>query len=351
MGVYSIRNNDIELSTGIVECAYEPGIEAAWAIVAESEANYNAIMQAVGVEELMVYESTGEEMVYEAGQISGFFGKVKEFFKKIWEKIKGLFQKFFAMFDSYTKNDKDFINKYKSQLLKVDTRNFEYKGFNFDKSKLNISLSDVEKKIEGQIENVVGVMGTSLDTDKLDNYIKAAEDKVDIVEKMRGAAIGESSLTGAELTKELFKMFRSGEESKETLDNINVSDLLMNISANNDLKKNAEKAFKDLEKAIKDEIKTLEKAEREMTKSIPDAGELRAKQIRHANNVIYFKKEKMNILQVVNGAKLTAIKDLNRQSKAICVALMNYRPKNESFEFEDEYSSVNEGFLSGVVLR
>lgn len=351
MGVYSIRNNDIDLNTGIQECVYEPGIEAAWGIVAESEANYNAIMQAVGVEELMVYESTGEEMVYEASQVSGFFGKVKEFFMKIWEKIKGLFKKFFAMFDSYTKNDKDFINKYKSHLLKVDTRNFEYKGFNFDKTKLNISLSDVDKKVAAQANSIVGPMATSLDSTKLDNYIKAAEDRVDIVEKMRGAAIGESSLTATEFTKELFKMFRSGEESKETLDNINVSELLMNIAANNDLKKNAEKAFKDLEKTIKDEIKTLEKAEKDMTKNMPEAGELRAKQIRHANNVIYFKKEKMNILQVVNGAKLTAIRDLNRQSKAICVALMNYKPKNESFEFEDDYSSLNEGFLSGVVLR
>lgn len=348
MGVYSIRNNDIDLNTGIQECVYEPGIEAAWGIVAESEANYNAIMQAIGIEELMVYESTGEEMVYEASQVSGFFGKMKEFFMKIWEKIKGLFKKFFAMFDSYTKSDKDFINKYKNHLLKVDTRNFEYKGFNFTET--DLSLSGVDSKVKTEMEKYVGAGYKDVYL-KLDQYLKAAEDKVDIVEKMRGAAIGESSLTAAEFTKELFKMFRSGEESKETLDTINVSDLLMNISANSKLKKEAEKAYKELEKSLKDEIKDIEKYEKEMTKAMPEAGDVRAKQIRHANNYMYFKKEKMNILQVVNGAKLTAIKDLNRQSKAICVALMNYKPKNESFGFEDDYASLNEGFLSGVVLR
>ncbi len=132
MGVYSLnRTNEIELNASVEECVYEPGMEGAMAIVAESEANYNAIMQAIGVAELCVYESTGKEMVYESSNIKGFFGKVKEFFLKMWEKIKGLFQKFFAMFDQYVKSDKEFINKYRNVLLKVNTRNFEYKGFKY----------------------------------------------------------------------------------------------------------------------------------------------------------------------------------------------------------------------------
>lgn len=356
MGFYSRRNNlgnNIELSTEIQECAYEPGIEAAWAIVAESEANYNAIMQAVGIEELNAFEESGAEMVYEAGQISGFVGKAKEFFIKMWEKIKGLFTKFFAMFNQYTKSDKDFINKYKSHLVKINTRDFEYKGFNF--TNLDLDIGGLVVKATAAANSAIGssIYSTPTAKDTAEKINKACEDKTELVEKMRGAAIGESSLEAGEYTKELFKLFRSGEDSKETLDNIDVSNLIMAISENSQLKKNAEKSYKELEKIFKEALKTLNKSDKEMLKNFPgpDGNETKSEAIRALNNNIFLLKEAINISQIANGAKLTAIKDCNRQAKAICVALLNYKPKNESFNFGDG-ESVNEGgFLSNVVLR
>lgn len=349
MGVYSMTNRETNLTAGIIECMHEPGLEGAYAIVAESEANYNKIMQAVGVAELAVFESTGAEMVYEATDIKGFFGKVKEFFVNLWEKIKGLFKKFFAMFDSYVKNDKDFVNKYKKHLLTVNTRDFKYKGYNF-----TLDAVDVDKA-NGKMESVLTSVTCNLASAKLSELqaiIKAGEDKSTIVEKMRGAAIDESSLEASELVKELFKKLRSGEDSKEELDNISVSDLLMAISENSTLKKNAEKQFKDLEKVIKEAIKKTEKAQNDIIKKIPEkndseATEYRAALIKIASSEISFIKEKLNILQLVNGSKLTAIKDMNRQSKAICVALMNYKPKNESYYFANEST----GFLADVTIR
>lgn len=346
MGVYSMSNNtELELTTGIIECAYEPGLEGAYAIVAESEANYNAIMQAVGVAELAVYESTGYEMVYEAGDVKGFFGKVKEFFTNLLEKIRGLFKKFFAMFDSHVKNDKDFVNKYKKHLLSVNTRNFKYKGFNFTLDAVDVNKAD------SAIDSVIPSGSTSGNVASLQSEIAKSENRVELVEKMRGKAIGESSLEAGEFTKELFKKLRSGEDSKEEMDNISVTDQLMAISENSGLKKAAEKQFKDLEKSIREAIKTVEKSQNELLKGIPDksdkdATELRAAQIKVASNHMTNLKDKLAILQVVNGAKLTAIKDCNRQAKAICVALMNYKPKNESTSFTNEG-----GFLAGVTIR
>ena len=344
MGVYSMSNRELELTTGIIECAHEPGLEGAYAIVAESEANYNAIMQAVGVAELAVYESTGYEMVYEAGDVKGFFGKVKEFFMNLLEKIRGLFKKFFAMFDSHIKNDKDFVNKYKKHLLSVNTKNFKYKGFNF-----SIDAVDVNKA-DSAIDGVIPSGSTSGNLASLQAEIAKSENRVELVEKMRGKAIGESSLEAGEFTKELFKKLRSGEDSKEEMDNISVTDQLVAISENSALKKAAEKQFKDLEKAIKEAIKTVEKSQNELLKGIPDktdreATELRAAQIKIASNHVTNLKDKLAILQVVNGAKLTAIKDCNRQAKAICVALMNYKPTNESATITNEG-----GFLAGVTL-
>lgn len=345
MGVYSMSNRELELTTGIIECAHEPGLEGAYAIVAESEANYNAIMQAVGVAELAVYESTGYEMVYEAGDVKGFFGKVKEFFMNLLEKIRGLFKKFFSMFDSYTKNDKDFVNKYKKHLLSVNTKNFKYKGFNFTLDAVDLDRASTA------MQGVIPSGSTSGDITSLQNEIAKSENRVELVEKMRGKAIGESSLEAGEFTKELFKKLRSGEDSKEEMDNISVTDQLIAISENSALKKAAEKQFKDLEKAIKEAIKTVEKSQNELLKGVPDktdkeATVLRAAKIKVASNHVSNLKDKLAILQVINGAKLTAIKDCNRQAKAICVALMNYKPKNESTVFTNE-----SGFLAGVTIR
>ena len=86
--------------------------EASMVAVAESEAIYNNSMKEVGIAELRYFEENGQEMVYEPDDVKGFFGKIKAFFINLFQKIKGLIKKFIALFDSYTKSDKDFVNKY-----------------------------------------------------------------------------------------------------------------------------------------------------------------------------------------------------------------------------------------------
>lgn len=357
MGVYSLRSNEMELNLNIEECSYEPGLEGAMAIVAESEANYNAIMRAVGIEELAVYESTGAEMVYEAGNISSFFGKVKEFFKKILEKIKALFKKFFAMFDSYTKSDKEFLNKYRQVLTRVNTRDFKYKGFKF--THLNISISKVDEELDKIIDhNLKSITGNTATKQSLEKILKDFEDRETIVEKMRSKAIGESSsLTQSEFTKELYRYFRDGEDTKQELDDIKILDILGNLQNNSGLVKAAKKSYGDLEKTIKTTITNLEKTEKDLSKDLPSKtesndDELKALQVRACSELIALLKEKTTVLNTLNGANLTALKDCSRQSKAICVALINYKPKNESYDFgyEDDYVAES-GFLGNVVLR
>jgi hypothetical protein len=351
MGVYTqsnIESTNLE-EAGIIESSFEPGIEAACNIVVENEHNYNAIMRAVGVQELAAFEETGAEMVYEASDVSGFIAKVKEFFVKLWEKIKGLFKKFFALFDSYTKSDKDFINKYRKHLLSINTRDFSYKGFDF--SELNYDIAKASASVD-KVAEAAGFGGSiPASASDIESALKNVEDKEEIVGKMRAKSIGkESTLEASEFSKELFSFFRSGEDSKVELNSITVSDQLGFISENSGLKKSAEKSYKDLEKSIKDVLKALDNQEKELVKKVPSkdtvASSLHAKQIRFVSASIQLAKDAQNVLQLVNGAKLTAIKDQNRQAKAICVALMNYKPKNESTSVMESGS-----FISGVVLR
>ena len=55
--------------------------ELSLAMIAESEQNYNAIMKAIAINEVNYFAENGQEIIYEAGGISGMFAKIKEFFK------------------------------------------------------------------------------------------------------------------------------------------------------------------------------------------------------------------------------------------------------------------------------
>lgn len=357
MGFYSQINNtvtDLDL-TGIQECQYEPDMSGALAIIGESEQNYNILMKSIGIAELNYFEENGQEVVYVEESASAFFETVKKFFISLWEKIKGLFKKFFAMMDSYTKSDKAFVEKYKKHLLGVDTRDFTYNGYEFGPDKTDM-------KIESVISRLDTVIGEYVKDGNNEDTVKNIEKKDDAIEKMLGTALGDTSLTRSEFSKELFKKFRKGEDSKQELDKIDVSDLMAIILGTKDITKTAKDNYKGIEKDIKDAIKEIENKEKELSKNLvvkDNDGHLKNPDTKNngiAMRAIHFKielmKEKQNIVQTVNGASLTAIRDQNRQAKAICVSLMNYKPKNESgIEGSEGKTSFTESFLSNVKFK
>lgn len=351
MGVYSTGGGAAILENDtFIECVYNSPMEAAFNIVAEGEANYNKIMQAVGIDELAVLESTSVEMVYEAADIKAVFGRIKEFFVNLFNKIKGMFQKFMALINSWAKSDKDFVNKYKKQLSMVDTKDFEYKGYKFTNQGFDISAAS--ERAEKEVEKSVGAsIGTSTTTEA-EAWVKGLEDKTDIIDKARGAVINSNPLEAGEFAKELFMYFRNGEDSKQDIEGVSVSALLTIIDGAADAKKAADKAFKEVDKSFKKFIKEVEDREKELTKSMPHgddaANKDTATKIRGGSAAMQFMKDVASVVTIVNGAKLAAIKDENRQAKSICVQLLNYKPKNESAGFVHTEGT---NFLSGVVFR
>ena len=373
MGVYSIGRNysrDFD-NTGIVECQYEPGMEAALNIVAESELNFNKLMQAVAKDELGYLQENGVEMVYESGTASGFIEKLKAFFLKIWEKIKGLFRKFFAKINSYLIDDKKFADKYKDRVINANLKDFKFKGFKFTNLDGNsVTAKDTFNAALGKLDdgNTFATYnknyGSIVDSVKMNNGSKKEEikravekfndDEQDLLEEARGATINCGSCTSTEFTEELFKYFRDDETSKEEKElsdlGTNPSDLLSIISTTKKTIDLTKKDLSDFERSIKDTTKALDKASRDLTNAIPDknkekdAQEAMSIAVQVVNIWAKIRKDALAIAQVVNGAKLTAIKDRNRQAKAICVALVGRKSIKESY---DDYS-YNEGasFLS-----
>lgn len=341
--------NEVSLDdVQVTECKYEPDLAGASMLVYENEENWSRMMKHIGITELNYFAENGEVMVYEAGTLGSFFENIKKFFVKMWEKIKSLFQKFIALIDSFIRSDKDFVSKYKGTLLKVVTRDFSYKGYKFttDKWNANDALAAGRKYVEdyGLDANMVGPKAANA----MEDVIKKHDGNTsDFEDGLRGKIAGESnSLDSAEFTAELFKKLRDGEDSPIEIDTVNVTDLLSTIDGYAKGKQAAEKDHNASEKAIKEVIKGLEKNERDMTKLVPNGNEndtaeikaQRATSIKFVSKTYSALKEVINMTTTANGIKLQALKSENRQAKAVCVALIGYKPKNESVDYESSFA-------------
>ena len=372
MGMYSRNINSVDngiISELLENCeAIEPRsdyfAEAALNIVVEGEENFNRITQAVGIDEYNYFEENGVEMIYEAADVKGFFAKIKAFFINLFQKIKGLIKKFIALFDSYTKSDKDFVNKYRRHLLTVNMKDFEYKGFKFSDDKL--TKFDADDTGNAALEavpadSVEGEDYAKGEKEFCQDFLDKTSDVSEIEDKMRGAIIkhlggSAGDLDAGEFSKELFMLFRNGEDTKDTLDNISISTQLTYISNTKEAVKAGQKVESDFNKDTKKILSDLDKCEKALVKTVPGKteeekknSELQSIRIQSINRIYTLVKSAQGMVTTAVGAYLTALKDRNRQAKSICVSAMNYKPKNESTDL----GGYSEGasLLDNVVIR
>ena len=352
MGIYSKGTSFTESASYFevepIECELDDLHEAALTIVAESEYNYNMLIKAVGVEELAALESEGTELVYTESTLGGFFEKIKAFFLNILAKIKGLWNRFVQMFDGMTKSGKAFAEKYKKELysITVSLTDFKYKGYVFTIGATGDAKARVFSKLssETNVNDVTALAAKGVDLSKL------AEDSDELHEKLRGAAIKDGdTYTASEFNKALFEHFRNGENQKEELDNIKVTDYYTLLSGSDKAKTEARKAFDKLEKEINDQIKALDKARDEILRDkdqIP--GEQGASDVRNIATYCGFVRTALGIVTTYNGALVKAMKDEVSQAKSICVALLHYKPKKESAW---DHNVSESGYLTGVQFK
>lgn len=394
MGIYSGTNNMFNNHTiypDTIESIMEDNnleplgndddlVEAGFGAILDIHENYNSIMQRIGVTELSALEDTGEEYVYTEGALSSIYNTIKNFLKKVWEKIKALFKRFIMIIDSYTKNDKDFLNKYRKELGRVtNTTNFEFKGYNFsrvntppgsdtweacrtsgaqyidnDRSKgFNYDDSDYSKNNTDEAK-----ANTALDNQSEEFEAARGEILNTITKQTHG------KLTLDEFKKELREWYRNGESQKVTLDgkDIQVHSIITELSTSETTKKNAHKAFTDNKKVLETEEKDLDRLQRtwvndQKDKKFADTSEGRKDKFKNENTgraLSYYLKEcsmKKDCMIAIDSVYLEALKDRSRQNKAIAVKLMNYKPKGEAYNESYIGSYSGENFLSGIELK
>lgn len=345
MGVYTtaslhgINENFLGEVNTVNESIHDPGIKGTMAIITENEENFNEMMKAVGFDELRYFEETGREMIYEGDRAKSFFAKLRAFFTKVYQKIKELFQKFMGLLDRATRSDKAFVKKYNKLLLNTSTKGFEFKGFKFT---LNaVTVAGVDSAIDAYMssQNLTGSLAVpQSDTNKIEKQQKIVvdwrSDRPHHQDKMRGCVGGSGSLKDNELGKKLFSMFRDGKDEKVELKNVSISEQIEIISNYKDARKTAKDNFKKLESTINKTLKNLKEQEKKLSKPgdklMQDAN---ATAVRYISELYSATKDKLNILQKVNGTSMSAMRQERAQAKAICTRLVTYKPTNESARY------------------
>lgn len=373
-----IFNNDSYAATSydVKPSPFEPTIEGALMHVYENACNYNALMKAVGLAEMKYYQETGKELfLNEAGAFSGFIDKLKAFFKKVIEKIKSIFHKFMAVINQYRMTDEKFLKEYSSEIRRKNLKDFEYNGWTFKdlnavvtavNGKTTIAnYADVVKTVIGggtaaafaddlaksfaagtvpKFETGYDNAGTGDQTATKAEEFLTSDKKDEIVEAMRGKMLdsnGSNKYTSSEFIEELKKKCYG--DGKEKFD-VKIDDWLGYISNAKEDIKAAEKAQKDITKAIERLIKNIDSEEKEINKKISaggsnaDADKYKFK-VLSATGDLY--RHFSDILTTYYGTMVQALKDRNRQAKAICVKALSYKAESASYGYTESYSYDN----------
>ena len=341
------------MSDDIQECAYNA--------IMDINENYSNFMGALALNELNSIETTGQEFVYTEGVLGDFASKIKAFLLKIWEKIKSLFKHALMIFNSYSKTDKEFVNKYKQELSKAATKDlsdFVFKGYSYS----NLTEGKVSAAIT-VIDNAKDVGEAAAGSDATVDYKKLNDNFSDDMEKLRGLVVGAiskdpGSLTADEFNKELYSALRGDMDEKEELDDIDVHKLMNELTSSADDKKVANRAFRDSKKVIDKAIKDAEKNERTYTKeNVPVKGNDEDKKEKVNNTVksysygLKWMRESKSLLISLDAAVLNTIKERSRQNKACLIKIVHYKPKNEGAYVESGNFVSGSNFLSGIELK
>jgi hypothetical protein len=355
-------------------CKYEANLEGALMLVYENECNYNALMKAAALSEFKYYKENGTDLfVQEAGAMGGFIEKAKSFFKKVIEKIKSIFKKFFMTITSYIQDDKTWVKKYEKDIYRAThLDNFTFKGYKFDK--LDAAVSKIESELsKGKFGMEDITLGDTYGNQK-DEYARRSadqysnfydkdkyQDDIDKWKEMnRGNLLGDGNeYTEAEFREEL-KDALYGDDGKTTLDDsdINLREQLEYIRTAKKNIEHAEKMERNSVSAINKIIKALETKQKEVNKfdkaerDDPDGAEI-SKTKNDANKVINgaitIYKSLSNDITVACGMVCQALKDRNRQAKAICIKAVSYsnKHKNESAV----YTGSDDDLFASVTIR
>ena len=312
----------------------------------ESVENFYAIANAITVDEFAQYIATNEEVIYEEGKITKIFDNIKEWIKKGWAKIKGIFEKAINMIESKIRDDKKFLDKYKSKIAgkEVTLKN----GYSISWS--DASNTDYIKKLQNSFNVKTSMITTTLslasNSGTYEKFVTGVNDlkEEDIMKNIRGRVFGSDN---DNLTQEEFNARLKEKLNPEKTSGVNIKA----ADAINEVEnaKSSKAAIKSQYNSTKQFFDTLMKqADTVKKNAITIVGKSDAKEAGVMKAVGKWNsmcKSCITLAHQIEKAQLSAINKLRSQSRAAIVKMAQEEKK-------DNGSSKNESasFLDSVVL-
>lgn len=315
--------------------------ESALIALAESDSEWRDIMDQMAAKEYAVLESTGQEMVYEAVDVKGFFEKVVDWFKKLWAKIAGLFSKFLQAIQTKVSDDAKFLQKYEKKITTgynlIPSGGIAFKGHDFEHiADIDYqSIADVSASSENKTLGVVDVYESVKTTgDKKDiQAMKKALDKfrtnkTKIEDNVRGAALyGKSgkSVAANEFNKKCREYLFGKEYTQFTGKGkqMSAADIINEIKTGKFAKEQCKINYNQLKNSINQTIAEINNmAKNSVNMNVED--ELRGLKMAAANLITGLYRTTGNIYQTINGVQLSAMNARHSQARSLamkCVQL------------------------------
>ncbi len=348
-------------SMDILECTFQTLVEA--------EENWNIFRKAVGLNELNCLVSTGEEYIYEAGGAVSFLENAKQWFVKLFQKIKGIFEKFIAKVASFVSSDAKFVNKYEDKISEGSKKipaSTTFNGYMFEGlKKFNIKnysgmISSDNSKGDALLKTIKSLNTATISAASDNGTINDDKLKKQLEEFCNGSEAGLKSLRGnmcgqstglesGEFAKE-FRDYLYGD--KESLDDSYLSkytEFIAEIKEAKQCKAKAKEDFDEIKKLINENISRLESYKQDLKdkdNSQDNDKSKKAKEnlVKYIDATINSAKEGLTVVTTANGIHLAALKDYNRQCKAICVKLVGFASRqsaeNASAIYQNEYPAL-----------
>lgn len=277
MGIYSTNRSSLGMysSDEVVANENYVGAVGAMQMVIEATQNDHAIFESVltadFMEAMAIREGAEVEIVTEAS-IGGFFEKIKELVKKAWEKIKGLFATFMAKINNVViRDNKKFVDKYKKEVLTKNLSKMKYKWSEPKSAGMGTLLTAVDTYSSGVCSDMFSAT-TEEDVKKITDRV----DDGDYLEDLLGAAVGQSSTTLAEFSKEAHDACFDDIDEEEGLDSARLTDIMQILTNSSKVLNELKKANTAVDKAFNKVLKEIDKNRNAIIKTIPGKDETAA---------------------------------------------------------------------------
>ena len=328
--------------------------ESAYAIY-EFECGHAQIMQAIGMHELQE-AAAGREFIFEAADIKGFFKSVKDkivaFFKKVWSVLQRWAGNLTAVFAS----NKKFAEKYATQMRTgyniCNSSKYsgkKLKGYKFPTLDDDIKEAKAQKdaKIPEDVKKKIDELKATLD--HVGKYTKyeaqiSAEDVETFLNKGRGSACGEESVSASEFSSKLKKAIYGSDEPTEFW--MTVDEVVKILSGKKDDAKAVNEFMKNAKKQSKEAIDLINGLEKAVSKV--EDGQFRTGAMADCSRAITMERGSLTILQTWRSATLSAINARARQARRYGMAYVAAANRDKHKGFQKE--SAEYGFLGSLGL-